>query len=68
MRHTIKRLLAIVTGISGVPLLMIARATDDVVIRSLAITAGVCLLLSGAGQFWLQRKHRRAISGDDVPY
>lgn len=68
MRRMIKQLLAILTAIAGVPLLMISGAVDDVVIRSLASTAGICLLVSGGIQFWLLRGRRRRMSGDDLAY
>ena len=47
MRHTPKRLLAVLTSMAGVPLLMVAGATSDLVIRALTITAGACLIISG---------------------
>ena len=40
IKRTIRRLLAILTGVAGLPLLMIAAATNDVVIRTLAAIAG----------------------------
>ena len=68
MRHTLKRLLAILTGIAGLPLLIITRAADDPVIRVLAGVAGICLIISGSMQFWLMRARKRRASGDDIPY
>ncbi|HEX4370490.1 MAG TPA: hypothetical protein VH019_04010 [Rhizomicrobium sp.] len=68
IKRTIRRLLAILTGVAGLPLLMIAATTNDVVIRTLAAIAGICLLLSGGIQFWLLRKRKRTEWDDPVPY
>jgi hypothetical protein len=68
IKRTIRRLLAILTGVAGLPLLMIAGATNDVVIRTLAAIAGTCLIVSGGIQFWLLRKRRRKEWDDPVPY
>ncbi|HXL70434.1 MAG TPA: hypothetical protein VN935_04250 [Rhizomicrobium sp.] len=68
IKRTIRRLLAILTGVAGLPLLMIAGATNDVVIRTLAAIAGTCLIVSGGIQFWLLRKRKRTGWDDPVPY
>jgi hypothetical protein len=67
MRHTPKRLLAVLTSMAGVPLLMVAGATSDLVIRALTIIAGACLIISGGIQFWMLRRRRRHW-GSDIPY
>jgi hypothetical protein len=48
--------------------LMIARETDDLVIRTLATVAGICLITSGGIQFWMLRKRTRPAWDDRVPY
>jgi hypothetical protein len=68
IKRTIRRLLAILTGVAGLPLLMIAGATNDVVIRTLAAIAGTCLILSGGIQCWMLRKRKRTEWDDPVPY
>jgi len=68
IRRTIKRLVAILTGLAGIPLLMIAGGTDDAVIRALTTIAGICLIISGSIQFWMLRHRRRRPSGDDLAY
>jgi hypothetical protein len=68
MKRTIKRLIAVLTCVSGIPLLMIARETDDLVIRTLASVAGICLIVSGGIQFWMLRKRKRPAWDDRVPY
>jgi hypothetical protein len=67
MRRTPKRLLAALTSMAGVPLLMVAGATGDLVIRALTITAGSCLIISGGIQLWMLRRRRRHW-GSDIPY
>jgi hypothetical protein len=47
---------------------MIAGATNDMVIRTLAAIAGTCLIVSGGMQFWLLRKRKRTEWDDPVPY
>ena len=68
IKRTIRRLLTILTGLAGLPLLMIAGAANDVVIRALAAIAGICLIVSGGIQFWLLRKRKRTEWDDPVPY
>ena len=68
IKRTIRRLLTILTGVAGLPLLMIAGAANDVVIRTLAAIAGICLIVSGGIQFWLLRKRKRTEWDDPVPY
>jgi hypothetical protein len=67
-KRTIKRVLALLTCAAGIPLLMIAGMSGDVVIRILTIVAGGSLMISGAIQFWLLRKRRKKSWADDVPY
>ncbi len=67
IKRTINRLLAILTCLAGVPLLMIARGTDDMIIRTLTSVAGICLMISGGMQFWLLRKRKRT-AWDESPY
>jgi hypothetical protein len=68
IKRTIRRLLAILTGVAGIPLLLIAATTNDVVTRTLAAIAGICLIVSGGIQFWLLRKRKRTEWDDPVPY
>jgi hypothetical protein len=69
IKRTIKRLIAVLTCLAGIPLLMIARQTGDPVIRVLASVAGVCLLVSGSMQFWLMRTRKKKRAwGDEIPY
>jgi hypothetical protein len=67
-KRTIKRLMALLTCGAGIPLLMIAGASGDAIIRILTIIAGACLITSGAIQLWLLRKRRKKSWDDDVPY
>jgi len=67
IKRTIKRLIAILTCVAGVPLLMIARESDDVIIRTLATVAGICLIISGGLQLWLLPARRKK-TGDDLAY
>jgi hypothetical protein len=46
---------------------MIARESDDVIIRTLAAVAGICLLVSGGLQLWTLRARRKK-TADDLPY
>ena len=64
--RTLKRLLAILTGVAGLPLLIITGGADDTVIRVLSGIAGVCLIVSGGVQFWILRP--RKWTADDPPY
>ena len=64
--RTLRRLLAILTGIAGLPLLIIAGGADDLVIRVLSGIAGICLIVSGGVQFWMLRP--RKWTADDPPY
>jgi hypothetical protein len=65
--RAIKRLIAVVTCVAGVPLLMVARESDDVIIRTLATVAGICLIVSGGLQLWLLPARRKK-TGDDLAY
>ena len=67
IKRAIKRLVGLVTCVSGVPLLMIARESDDVIIRTLATVAGICLIISGGLQLWLLPARRKK-TGDDLAY
>ena len=68
MRRTIKRLSAVLTCVAGVPLVMIAGAAGDPVIRALTSIAGICLFASGSIHFWTLRRHRKRAWEDESPY
>lgn len=55
------------TCVAGIPLLMIARESDDTIIRTLATVAGICLIVSGGLQLWLLPARRKK-TGDDLAY
>jgi hypothetical protein len=46
---------------------MIARESDDVIIRTLATVAGICLIISGGLQLWFLPARRKK-TGDDLAY
>jgi hypothetical protein len=54
------------TCLAGVPLLLIAAAANDSIIRALTAIAGICVVASGGLQLWSMRRRKRTAL--DEPY